>query len=344
MAKFRKPFFRPSRRLWYVEIVRGKQISLGREREAAFARYHELMTTASNSAPRSVAPLTPTGDTMPVVVIIDMFLDWCQKNRAADTYRWYKDRLQLFCNTIPAALTVAELRNFHVQQWIDACTHLSPGSKRNHCRSAQRAMGWAVCQGYINHSPIKTLQKPSAGRRERILTVEEFQKFLKVTKDQSFKDLLTVCWQTGCRPQEVLRVEARHVNQSGARWIFPALEAKGRKLPRIVYLTSEALEITERLMLRFPRGPIFRNTDGLPWTPDAVNCRFQRLAKKTGVRACLYVFRHSWTNRLLLSGVDALTVAILAGHRDPGMIAKHYQHLSVNPDYLLGQARKGLAG
>jgi hypothetical protein len=45
-------------------------------------------------------------------------------------------------------------------------------------------------------------------------------------------------------------------------------------------------------------------------------------------------------NRLLTSGVDALTVAILAGHCDVSTLAKTYQHLSQNPQYLLDQARR----
>jgi integrase len=39
-------------------------------------------------------------------------------------------------------------------------------------------------------------------------------------------------------------------------------------------------------------------------------------------------------------GIDALTVAILMGHKDPSMLAKVYQHLSHNPRHLLEQARK----
>ena len=31
------------------------------------------------------------------MVIVDEFLDWCEKHRAPDTYRWYKDRLESFC-------------------------------------------------------------------------------------------------------------------------------------------------------------------------------------------------------------------------------------------------------
>ena len=57
----------------------------------------------------------------------------------------------------------------------------------------------------------------------------------------------------------------------------------------------------------------------------------------------LYALRHTGVNRMLVAGVDAFTVAILAGHSDPSMLARHYQHLSQNPVFLLQQARRASA-
>ena len=37
-----KPFYRKSRETWYVEID-GRQISLGKDRDAAFQQYHAIM-------------------------------------------------------------------------------------------------------------------------------------------------------------------------------------------------------------------------------------------------------------------------------------------------------------
>jgi integrase len=110
-----------------------------------------------------------------------------------------------------------------------------------------------------------------------------------------------------------------------------------------VYLTDAALEVTLRLMKQWPTGPIFRNTDGVPWTTDAVNCAFIRLQKKLGANFCLYVLRHSWANHALARGVDALTVAILMGHRDPGALARTHNQFIQNPAYLLSQAKKATA-
>ena len=89
-----------------------------------------------------------------------------------------------------------------------------------------------------------------------------------------------------------------------------------------------------------PTGPISQNIDGQPWTPDATNCRFWTLKRKLKVRYSLYALRHTWVNRMLLAGCDAFSVALLAGHSDPSMLAKHYQHLSQAPAFLLEQVRR----
>ena len=91
---------------------------------------------------------------------------------------------------------------------------------------------------------------------------EEFTAIIERVDDAEFKDLLTAAWETGCRPQEVCRVEARHVDIANARWVFPISEAKGKRKARVVYLSDKALEITKRLLKEHPEGPIFRNRRG----------------------------------------------------------------------------------
>jgi integrase len=337
MAHYPKPFFRAPRGLWYVQID-GKQINLGPDKKAAFKTYHGLMQQRGETP----APIRAAATPNPLVLlIVDEFLDWCEKHRAPDTYRWYKDRLQSFCKTIDAGLTVDQLRPHHVQKWVDNYgVPLKSGSRRNLIASVKRAMKWGEEQGYIDRSPIAYLKKPGCGRKEQVVTPEQYRGLLARYPDQEFRDLLTITWETGCRPQESLRVEARHVDIAASRWVFPASESKGKKIPRVVYLTPTALEITKRLMEKHPVGPLLRNTKGEPWTPYATNCRFQHVRRKTGIKYSLYAFRHTWMTRMLMHGVDAFTVATLAGHSDPSMLAKHYAHLSQAPGYLAAQAMR----
>lgn len=116
----------------------------------------------------------------------------------------------------------------------------------------------------IEAFPIAHFKKPRGGKREKIISSEEYAVILHSVRNQAFRDLIVVTWETGCRPQESLIVEARHVDLRNSRWHFPASEAKGNNAERVVYLTPEAMAITKRLLLRNPRGPLFRNTNGDP--------------------------------------------------------------------------------
>ncbi len=326
MPRHPKPWLRKGRG-WYIQHD-GKQFFLGTEKAEAFKNYHDLMRAPKVRPARSDS----------VVALIDLFLDWCQKNRAAETYRWYLDRLQAFASTIDPNLTVASLKPFHIQRWVDGREDWSSGSRRNAIASVKRVFHWAEEQGYVDRSPIAHLKKPKCGKKETIVTEAHYREMLAMTHDEAFRDLLTVTWETGCRPQESLRVEARHVDQANQRWMIPT--TPGKPDNRMVYMTDNAMAIIRRLVLRHPEGKLFRNTDGRNWTTDAVNCRFHRFVSKLDVRYSLYAIRHTWITRMLEAGVDSLTVAFLAGHKDPSMLAKHYAHLSLNPKRLLDEARR----
>lgn len=63
-------------------------------------------------------------------------------------------------------------------------------------------------------------------------------------------------------------------------------------------------------------------------------------AMQLGTKYSLYAIRHTWATNALQRGVDPLTVAILMGHSDASTLSKVYQHLSLNPQHMLDQAKK----
>jgi integrase len=144
------------------------------------------------------------------------------------------------------------LKPYHVQTWVDSHPDLASGARRNLITAVKRAMKWAEELGYIDRSPLRYMKKPAGGRKEQVVSVAQYQALLDRTKDQEFKDLLIATWETGCRPQESLRVEARHVDLIGNRWMFPAPESKNKRTPRVVYMTPKAMEITRRLAEKHP--------------------------------------------------------------------------------------------
>ena len=79
---------------------------------------------------------------------------------------------------------------------------------------------------------------------------------------------------------------------------------------------------------------------GGPGSPPAIAVA----AKQHRLGFSLYTLRHSWCTHALERGLDAVTVAMLMGHRDTTMISRVYAHLMQRRDYLRDSVRKAVGG
>jgi integrase len=193
----------------------------------------------------------------------------------------------------------------------------------------------AVREGHIQSSPVAHIEKPTPTRRELVVTPDQWTAIIKAAGDQPFLDLLTVLRETGCRPQEVRQVEACHFDEPGRRWIFPRELSKGKRYNRVVYLNDLAVAITQRLAKQHPTGPLFRNRYGQAWNRNSIRCRFRAVRDKVNIPGlCAYTIRHTWATDALQKGIDPITLAILMGHVDTTTLARTYQHLTKNSQYL----------
>ena len=149
--------------------------------------------------------------------------------------------------------------------------------------------------------------------------------------------------QTGCRPGEARRVEARHFDREDRCWVFPVAESKGKRDKRVVLLTDTAFEICQRLALKYPEGPIFRTSAGKPWTRRGVLLPIVELSKKLGFEVCPYAIRHCFATDAIIRGVDLQTIATFMGHTDLNMLSKVYQHIRRRSDHLRAGLNKAVA-
>lgn len=274
MPHFPKPWFRKPRNTWYVEID-GRQHNLGPDKDEAFKRYHELMR---REQPREV-------DCTLVVGVLDAFLNWAKNNKKDRTFEWYQRHLQVFARSVPPLLSVGQLKKHHLTACVEALADWSSTTKNGLCRAVVRAFQWAEDEEHISRSPLGRFKKPKSKRREVVIPEADFEAMVEFFPSQPIKDLLTFAWEVGPRPQELVAVAARHVDVATERVVFPAGESKGGKLPRVIYLTPRALEIVSRLSAAHPEGPVFRNTDGEPWTRQSLACLFGRLRVAQGLKA-----------------------------------------------------------
>ncbi|MFN0018070.1 MAG: tyrosine-type recombinase/integrase [Pirellulaceae bacterium] len=335
---FSEPWFREFDGWWYChhrENGSRRQVKLakGRDnREAAFDRWAELRSGATPKVQH-------TAET--VAYLLDLYLDWCQSNRADGTYQVYKQFLQSFCDHLGEGFRVSKLKPKDATAWIGASTW-SDSTKAGAVQTVRTAFRWMVREGHLDHSPVQGASGPSKRGREVILSTDQFQAILDHSRPD-FALLLEFLWRSGCRPQEAVRIEAKHCELHLRRIVFPPSQAKGKKHPRVIYLDDRALEIVRGLLAKRPAGILFRNAKGTPWNRNMVRQRFLRLRKHVGGRFCAYHLRHSYATNAL-QRLDPILVATLMGHSDAATLARNYQHLAKLPTVMAEAAMKATAG
>ena len=327
MPRPQKIWYWKKRKEWYVEIE-GVRHRLGPDKKEAELKFHTLKADP--------APKVNLGSLEELFV---RFVLFCKANRSPQTTRWYKDFLTSFQETFPN-LEFRELKPHHVQEWIDGKEEWSDSTKRGAIVSVQRAFNWALRTGIISRNPIAFMQKPEGGRRERMISPARVQADYSEVKDIEFQEYLETVWETGARPQEIRKVTAAHIDLPNARWIFPVSQAKGKRKPRVVYLSERALEITKRLMEKNPKDRSFGIVAGSHGPHQQQIADSGRLKEKLGEKFCVYLFRHTRTTKALEAGLSTETVRELMGHQNARMLEKHYSHLSQNPAFLREQVQK----
>jgi integrase len=333
-----RPWYRSQTDTWYV-CRHGKQVPLAKgkaNKPAAQRAYFRLMAEGGDALP------PPTR--LAAAHVCDLFLDWSKKHNGGRTYEWYRSYLQSFCEAF-GAVHAAELKPFHVTLWLDA----HPGwttSRRCAVTAVKRAFNWAAGEGLLTSNPLQAVRKPPAVARQRTLTAEERNQILAAIKDRQFRDFVFALQETGCRPSEVARVTAAHVDLGAGVWLFPPEEHKTGKRtgkPRVVYLTPAMVALTSRLVAEHPEGPLFRGPrGGRPFSRNAIRCRFRNLRKKLPHRkgVVAYTYRHSYATDALERGVGLAEVAELLSHTGTEKLMRHYQHLGQRRAHLRRAAVK----
>jgi integrase len=347
-----KPWYRAARDQWCVTIndriatlcdEKGLPVC-GRDNRAAAERaWHEMVVLAS---------VPDNGADNEVRTILELFLQDAEKRGVtAKTLATYTAYFKSF-NARNPRLLVRELRPAHVRDWWDACHPEWGNSTRNLSGTAfKAAFRWAASPGkggaIIPRNPLEGMSLPTMRKRSADVVVsdEEFAGLLKLVKSGAVRDILTVAWETGTRPVNLVRATAANLTEGATALIFTdsntepgspvhkTFKQTGR--PLVVPLTDAARDVVLRLASERPEGRLFRTPTGLPWTDLRLANTVLHYAKRAGLkgRFTAYSCRHTRATALLEAGHTDTDVAAILGN-SPGVIHRNYSHVAAKVNRL----------
>jgi integrase/recombinase XerC len=329
-----EPFFKRSHKAWYINKG-GKQVRLARDKAEAWAKLSALDQQQT---------ITPDS----LGAMIDKYLEWVQANKSKATYDSYGRYLRSW-RELHGHLPVTSIRGHHVEELtVKRCAKKSNGEKFSdsakwQCKkSAVVFFAWLKSQGLIDVNPLQGYKKGvTFGVRRNHISREQFDKLLDCCDDPAFRDLLTVMWETGCRPAEIFQATGKHfsrekrtitLRKADGDWV----KSKKAGYVRVVYLSEAAYAIVCRLADQFGDGLLFSNK-GKRWSISSGLQRLKTMQKRCGVKSGMYMYRHSYAHRKASEGMPILVLAELMA-TSIKMLESVYAHIGDNHALLLKMA------
>jgi integrase/recombinase XerD len=175
---------------------------------------------------------------------------------------------------------------------------------------------WAV------ENDIPTSRK--AKKLPIVLSQDEVTRFLGAVENLKHRTILTVCYATGLRISEAVRLKPAAIDSQ--RMVIRVDQGKGRK-DRYVMLPPKLLAILRDYWKRTHPGEWLFPGDrpGQPISPLTIGhiCRQVRLRCGIGKPVTPHSLRHAFAVHLLEAGTDLRTIQLLLGHRNLGTTARY---------------------
>lgn len=305
------------------------------------------------------------GDDAEVVAILGRFLQHVEKDQGANTFYIRRRDLRSFITFLrdrnELHLAVSELQPYHITQWFNDHPKWGGSTKRIVIGSLMSGLNWAVAEGYISRNPLQgRVKRPPRRSRGREVYIDEetYKEWLGWCRHPAQKYILMALCRTGCRPEEVIslgQVTGTGLDENLQSWVVSCKRTKANPDGlRVVPIDSLILDLTRMLRQRHPRGHIFRNCRGTPWTVHLVGQMFRRFRLWSALlhpeRASYYAklipygCRHTWATNRLLEGESDTLVARHLGHHSTAILHQHYNHVLGSETRRLVEKQKRVDG
>jgi site-specific recombinase XerD len=166
-----------------------------------------------------------------------------------------------------------------------------------------------------------------------ILSIEEVEKLIAVTRNLKHKAIIMLAYSSGLRRQEIQQIKPSAIDSS--RMQVHVVQGKGKK-DRYTILSSKALEIL-RMYYKLERPSCFlfeaQGKKGKQLADATLNSIVKKLALKAGIKkqVSFHTLRHCFATHLLEKGVNLKLIQQLMGHVSIKTTSGYLHLANVNP-------------
>ncbi|MEG0259607.1 MAG: tyrosine-type recombinase/integrase [Lysinibacillus sp.] len=258
---------------------------------------------------------------------VHMFLSSLQiENYSTHTltnYRYELDRFKNHLNKNLLRATTADIRAY-----LSAHSHLKSSTVVTKMDILSSFYGWLVKEEELLKNPCLKIKRPKTEKKVREgLTIIELEKVRTVCKDTRQRALIEVFYSTGCRLDEL-----RKLNKDDIDWFSSSVIVLGKgNKERRVYLSEKAKYYLEKYLeertddcpalIASVRKPIRRlSNEGIQYQVNKI-----REAAKIEKPLHPHIMRHTFAQLSLDNGMELADLQALMGHENADTTARYAQ-------------------
>lgn len=252
-----------------------------------------------------------------------MIEDMQIRNLTANTQRVYVEQVGRFARYFhrsPEHLGPAEIRTYLLflinDRRLAASSIIVAGAALRFLYTVTLKRPWVIADDIPTGRQAKKLPV--------VLSRDEVARFLDAVDNLKHRMVLTVCYATGLRISEAVRLRPDAIDSK--RMVIRVEQGKGRK-DRYVMLSPKLLEALRDYWQRtHPGAWLFPGErPDRPMSPLSINwtCRGVRSKCGIGKPVTPHALRHAFAVHLLEAGTDLRTIQLLLGHRSLSTTARY---------------------
>lgn len=275
-----------------------------------------------------------------LTVAMKEFLAWSKQQHSAhpNTHKRYttssKPLLRFFADNKLDAITPEMIEKYKTMRLqtkrtptkkqlksVSTGQQLKPATINRELACLKIVFNHFIKQDVINKNPVSRIKfLVENNEHMRVLSVEEEQLYLSVAS-QPLYDVAVLMLQTGCRPEEIYRLQVENVNfEHGYLQIsFGKTKAAKRKIP----LSKVAFDVLKHRVANAKGKCLFPHQHDINKPLLKVNNAHFGALKRSKLKFRLYDLRHTFATRAAMSGVDLVTLAALLGHSRVQMVMRY---------------------
>lgn len=267
----------------------------------------------------------------------DQFLEWAKLNLEKSTVKLHRvniaDLKRYFRGKLLTEIDTGGVEGFKIWRSRQLRKNgkdkpVSPATVNRALTTLKKIYNYADALGINVRNPVRHVNfLKESPVRMRVLTIEEIEKYLAVSKGD-LRDFAILASETGGRPEEILSLHKADLHLEGPFVSLPGSKTRGAR--RDVPLAEAAPEVLRRRSEKgsdgyiFPvRRPKIKNKE--VGHIESLKKAHERIIRKHFAQTPFvpYAFRHTFATRCVQAGVGLPILAALLGHTDVTMTMKY---------------------